>query len=145
VTIDGVLALNHTQWDAVGRAQVTVVPDPSAIEIRFGQGPGGVGALNQTTAGNNALNGVIYEVTLGAGNACDKLTSTELLDLTGLRIIPSNLASEDPLGNDYVIAQAGGYIGISIVEGLPSKWKTVRKGGTQFVLTSKFGTVLMIR
>jgi autotransporter-associated beta strand protein len=232
VTIDGAVAWTHTQWDAVGKYQVTVAPGANTFEIRFGQGSGGVGmmdrswwtnsfgvgvdylgrnadvkenyvrldsgsgpdwritltaddpkpdllsgtlidasgggtldlgdlprnglvlspagddaigTMNISGTANNALNGVIYRVTLGANKTSDKLTSTEILDLTGLRIIPSNLASENPLGNDYVIAQAGGYMGIPTVEGLPTKWKIVRKGGNQLVLTSKFGTVILLR
>ena len=74
----------------------------------------------------------------------DKITSTGVLDLTGLTIVPSDLASELPPGSKYVIAEAAAFTGTPAVEGFDPKWRTLKKG-TELWLTTQGGTVLILR
>jgi len=84
---------------------------------------------------------------LGAGSASDTLIANEPLDLTGLIIRPSDLASEKPIGNNYVIATAvGGFTGLPTIEGFTDgkNWKVIRKGN-QLLLSTQGGIILILR
>ena len=112
-------------------------------------GDDAIGIMGIANTGNNALNGAIYRVTLGDGTDSDTLAfaGQSPVDLTGLTIVPSDVATETPLGNNYVIATAdGGFIGLPEVEGFTDgkNWKIIRKGN-QLLLTTQGGTVLILR
>ena len=108
-------------------------------------GDDAIGEMTVTGTANNALNGVIYHVTVHDANA-DTLLFTDPgpIDLTGLTIKPSDLLSETPPGNKYVIATADGFTGTPVLEGLDPKWKIIRKG-TELWLTTQGGTMLLLR
>jgi hypothetical protein len=74
----------------------------------------------------------------------DLLVSSGALDLTGLTIVPATDA--EPTARTYVIAYAaGGIVGEKpAVSGFPSKYKVIRSG-TELLLTSQGGTVMLLK
>jgi autotransporter-associated beta strand protein len=48
LVIDNTVVLNNTTWNQVVRANYTLTPGPHRFEVRFGQGGGGVGPVNQS-------------------------------------------------------------------------------------------------
>jgi autotransporter-associated beta strand protein len=168
LTIDGKLVKFVNLLSGIQYADYTLTPGPHLIEVRYGLitgdvGPaaGWAGGVMYDDQGRGSDNPINYKVlnagavpnpllTLTApdsGLTCDCIISTVgSLDLTGLTVMPSNLASAEPLENDYVIAYAsGGLTGARpALIGYASKWKLIRKGN-ELLLTTKSGTVLMVR
>jgi len=87
--------------------------------------------------------GVTYRVTTD-GSACDLITVTGTLDLSGLTIVPATEVM--PTLPSYVIAHAtGGFIGGKpALDGFPSKYRMMTRGN-DLLLTSLGGTVLILR
>ena len=182
LTVNGVQYMDHGAYNAVAKVQVLINPGPNAIEMRFGQGNGGVGAMKQTTPGNEwwtddtmalgvdklgrnenvmanyelledpgdgsvfTLEGEVPPPVPGDNGMSDLLVSAETLDLTGLTIVPSDVISDAPPGNKYLIATAAGFTGVPVVSGFTGgrKWQ-IRKDGGNLWLTTQGGTVLILR
>lgn len=104
-------------------------------------GDDAVGTLS--LEGISFAEGVVYRLTV-FGAACDRLTSTGVLDFSGVSIV----ASTDPdcTVSTYVIAHAdGGITGAKpAVSGFPSKYKIVRNGA-DLLLTSQGGAILLLK
>jgi len=104
--------------------------------------PAGDDAVGTLTLDNVTLaGGITYRLTTD-GNNSDRLISTGALDWSGITIVPATDA--ELTASTYVIASAPSFIGRPQVDGFPSKYKT-RKSGTDYVLTSLFGTILLLR
>ena len=158
----------------VAYATHTLTPGPHPIEIRFGDGTGNVGPAsgasgllvdkqgrNFQSTDNNLLPDY-YEILADPGDGSlltltanvdlpgnilnDVINFTGTVDLTGLTIMPSDLFSEEPPANKYVIATADGFTGTPTVTGFTDgkKWLTLRKGN-ELWLTTQGGTVLILR
>ena len=95
--------------------------------------------------GLTALDGVTYHLTIH-DPAHDVINLTGAIDLTGLTIAPSDVASETPAAAKYIIATATvGFTGAKpALDGFPANYTTLRKG-SELWLTTIGGTVLILR
>ena len=168
LTIDGNLILNCGATATY--ADYTLTPGPHAIEIRFADGTGSVGANDNPNiggltydpsgggsaaplsnfrrledTGTGAFLTTTAEPTPGDNGPSDVITRAGALDLTGLTITPSDLPSATPPGSKYVIATAeGGFTGTPTLDGFDPKWRTLRKGN-ELWLTTLGGTIILLR
>jgi len=104
-----------------------------------------------TTGPTCPSNGPLFTLTgkFDTGHVCDTINITGAFDLAGLTIVPSDGLSKTPAKSQYLIATAtGGFTGTPVVDGFTDgkKWLVVRRdGGNQLWLTSKGGTILILK
>ncbi|MCL1920432.1 MAG: autotransporter-associated beta strand repeat-containing protein, partial [Kiritimatiellaeota bacterium] len=104
--------------------------------------PGGDDAIGTLALDNVTFGpGVTYRLTTD-GAASDCITSASALDLRGVTVVPAT--GDLPTASAYVIATAPAFTGLPALDGFPSKYKTMKRG-TDLLLTSKFGTLLILR
>lgn len=132
--------------------------EPHKVALITGDGVVSNGTLSAGTvlspAGDVAVGTLaLADVALGAGTtyrltvsgaSCDTLTSSGTLDLSGVTVVPATGA--ELTESSYIIAHAdGGFAGVKpAISGFPPKYKVIRSG-TDMVLTSQSGTVMLFR
>ncbi|HQQ91846.1 MAG TPA: autotransporter-associated beta strand repeat-containing protein, partial [Kiritimatiellia bacterium] len=117
----------------------------SGATLDLGGGECAIGTLtgDGTVANGTFAAGSIYRVKIdGATSTC---VTFDGVDLANLTVMPADAASAEPTATTYVIA-TGSINTKPALSGFPSKYKLIVGGnGTQLLLTSQGGAVLLLK
>ena len=109
---------------------------------------GGSCAIGTLTGSGTVTNGAfaagsVYRVKIdGATSTC---VAFDGVDLANLTVMPADAASAEPTATTYLIA-TGSINAKPALSGFPEKYKlNIRGGGTQLLLTSQSGAVLLLK
>ena len=117
----------------------------SGATLDLGGGECAIGTLtgDGTVANGTFAPGSVYRVKIdGATSTCVTFNGVDLANLT---VMPADAASAEPTATTYVIA-TGSINTKPALSGFPSKYKLIIGGnGTQLLLTSQGGAVLLLK
>ena len=139
---NGVLDLNG-DTHLIGALEGTGTVTGGTLAAGTTISPAGDDAVGTLTFDNVQIeSGVTYRLTTD-GTASDCLVFTGVADLSGLTLVP--VPGFEPTAPIYVIATAPGFLGAKpAIDGFPSKYRII-KNGTNLLLTSQGGTLLILR